>query len=222
MNCLDADHDDDSLLDRAFKLVPFLSNSSELQSYNETHFAITYYVAGYAAHIILKRMKDSCTSCAAQFSNASEENLNVEFEFDCDPILAAEFTKNIDRGGLCQPSSTVFFLCNLCVNTFVTISNSKLMNKLVEDQNPRQLFVEVISTTLLSLDDSSAFIHHNCKNGHDLSRYSKALITIFFNCLSKNYIKEINIQSTKMPKKMQATSASSSKIKKLSGGKCNF
>ena len=142
------------VFDRAADLIRTLSESRSLQTYDEADFAISYYISGYASRVIIRRLTSSCNECIAQFSCQADENLCIEFEYDCNPALSAEFVKSIDRGGLCYPSEGVFFLCNVCTNAFRILSkDASLRNKLIEDSNPRQLFVEIITTTLMSIDN---------------------------------------------------------------------
>ena len=205
LECLDDTNEMLSLFDKAIDMVSLIPNQNN-KKFDESNFAISYYISGYASRVICRRISYSCENCLSLFSTNEIEPFKLEYEEGCDPVLSTKFAESIDRGGLCYPSDGVFYTCNLCMNVFETLtSDSNLKEKLVSDSNPRALFVEIVSATIMSLDVEVQ--QTVCDFGHDVSKYWKQITVVFFNCLSKNFVKR-----KKDSVKKQSTT---SKIRKL-------
>ena len=195
-------------LEKAAEIISLLSRSESILRHDESDFAIFYYIAGYASRVVIRRLREKCTDCVMHFTSDIDDKISLEFEAECtSSALSAEFTRNIDRGGLCHPSESVFFLCNLCTKAFQHLTEKHLMNKLLDDRNPRQLFVEIITATIIALDPDTS-LDPACEAGHDLNKYWRQLIVIFFHCLSKNFVKSLTLSGS---------ASSSTKLKKLRG-----
>lgn len=148
---------------------------------NESDQAIVFYVCGACARSISRIRK--CESC---LDSITEDRDIYLLNFEGCPE-AAKFLQDVDRGGLLFPKAHLYELGILCWCAFAEIKRtSQLRRKFLLSKNHRHLFSAIMD--LIIGDNFELFFGQtHCTLGHEVL---KNFCHRFFNCMSKNFVKD--------------------------------
>jgi hypothetical protein len=156
---------------------------------------IIFFIAGYIARSVSTLYQ--CSSCSHLMKNSDR---NIMFGIPETDDIRALFNQ-LNRGGLCDPSSIVYRICVRCWCVFSSIKSApKLSHLFLSSPNTRPLFVAIMLKILL--DEEIVLL---CENNHDINA---AVVEKFFNCMAKNWIAGISQESSCLKKR---------KVQKMSG-----
>lgn len=148
---------------------------------NESDKAIVFYVSGACARSIFRIRK--CDSCRESITE-DRDMFFVDFE---DSPEAAKFLRDVDRGGLLYPKAHVYELGILCWCAFAEMKRTpELRRKFLMSTNQRHLF-SAIMDFIIGDNFEIYFGSTHCTAGHEVL---KDFCIRFFNCMSKNFVKE--------------------------------
>lgn len=148
---------------------------------NESDKAIVYYVCGACARSICRLRK--CESCRESITE-DREVYHLNFE---DSPEAVKFFQDVDRGGLLFPKDHIYELGILCWRAFAEIKRTiELRRKFLLSMNHRNLFSTVMDF-IIGDNFGLFFGHTHCTIGHEVL---KDFCIRFFNCMSKNFVKD--------------------------------
>ncbi|KAG1681471.1 THAP domain-containing protein 1 [Nymphon striatum] len=157
---------------------------------------VIYYVTGAVVRSHIRQSKfDSCQKILSDgpLSPLTEEN--VDGIDDATKV----FLQDINRGGLCQPSSHAFDLCMKAYTIFIVIYNdNELIKWFLSFKNHKEFFMLLYSHFVYSEND----IIGNCFKGHDF----KSIVVRFFNCLMKNFVKKLSNYECNKKRKIEKLS----------------
>lgn len=156
---------------------------------------VIYYIAGYVAQSTSTNKK--CESCSNHLKGGHQAMLPTTTETgDIRDLL-----NHLNRGGLCDPTDSVYNMCVQFWSTFLAIKSCPhLSNMFLRSTNARILFVATMHTVLLHEE-----LILVCDRGHELNT---PIIQKFFNCMAKNWVSHLNQDSN--------NSAKNRKIQKVS------
>lgn len=170
---------------------------------SESDITSIYYVSGYVCRSLV-----NCTRCSfckdLVISGDCENDINNN-EASAFPD-ASVYMDAVNRGGLVKPTDYSFSLCVNMWKVFEEIRKRKELSKLfLKAQSQRILFLNVMESDLVceKLGVEELF----CFSKHDLR---KLLTVRFFNCIAKNYVRELSAEC-------EATKGAKRKVDKLSG-----
>ena len=184
----------------------------QLQKYPSASDAnVIFYVAGYLGRSVVRSTK--CEHCKEVLISADGDldplKLDEELNYE-----ASTFFNSINRGGLSKPSDFTFMLTVHCWRVFEEIkSSTDLLDSFLKSKRQQVLFCKIMERSLggVSLENmfaSSSF----CTKGHDLREF---IVRRFFNCVSKNLVKDITAEANKNSRS-QPQKSQKRKIAKLS------
>ncbi len=146
--------------------------------------SIIYYVIGACARSVVRTKK--CESCKETLILIDDA---VELKFEDTPE-AADFLKEINRGGLIAPQEWVFQLGLLCWQIFYEIKETaSLKNKFMKGKNHKQTLCDTVEMTPTVEHFDTFFGRDLCTSGHNVIL---EISERFFRCMSKNFIKEMS------------------------------
>jgi hypothetical protein len=183
---------------------------------------IVYYLYGYIAKCLLKKVK---CQCCIQLICESDEMPPLRFLDDHDEDEEQQtrnrFLEQVNRGGLVKPSDLVFLYCLHAHELHkLLFSTEEIKNEFLA-QFPRVVFAEVLKKKLESCDTTGNLFTVQCAQGHDFSQYLKRVANTFCNCMLKNFVSEVNDKLHEGRKRATEGKESSSgrKIRKLQSKK---
>ena len=155
--------------------------------------AILFYIAGFASFGELKKI--SCESCVSLFAK-SRNAPNIQFDNDGEDVgnYRAEFLKQINRGGLCTPSDSMYICALYASQLFQKIFDKGAIQKTFFDfKNPRNVFAACLEMKMRYDTNSAAILDQTCqdKEPHKFSERIKSIGDRFFNTFSKNFVSEV-------------------------------
>jgi len=151
---------------------------------------IIFYVSGYMARSVIRSTKcDHCRECLITSDTLDPLDAVDKFDYSVSVFLDA-----INRGGLQRPSEFTFLLAVHCWRVFEEIkSTPELMNKFLTATSHRALFCKIMDRACCTETFGDTPIDSNvCVAGHDVN---KLLVERFFNCVSKNLVKDITAKA---------------------------
>jgi hypothetical protein len=165
---------DDSMVDDIIQRLPFCDPP------NMDDCNVIYYIAGYIAKSVSAMHK--CTSCSDHLKSSDRNILPVTSDAESD---VSDLFHQLNRGGLCDPSSATYNIGVRCWCIFSSIKSCPQISSIfLTCPNARVLFVTIMQKILMQ--EESILL---CDNGHDVAT---AVITKFFNCTAKNWIATLN------------------------------
>ncbi len=190
-------------------------NVTDLTALNVEDTNIVFYIAGCFARSLCKNLK--CLHCI----NLLKKNDDIpEMRFEtADSLLHEErkkdFIDQINRGGLCYPSDSVFMTC-LHVWKFYhdIVSQSEAKEHMITASEPRKVFVHAFMTVCVDQEETNCLMSQECEDGHEFKKYFERLTYKMFNTFMKNVCAEKNSEIHK-GKKRSLNTSDSRKIKKL-------
>lgn len=161
-------------------IMPHISLAYDLNSSDSN---IVYYVSGAVARSCLKLFK--CSPC--------EEILicNEPFDhYDLDDSEFKTYFDDINRGGLVKPTNMLFLLGIHCYKLFYDLKHNTLAKQhFLESSCQKILFVNLVDRT--TCDEILCIHNHNIK---------KTFVMKFFNCIAKNFVKDMSAGTTSISK----------------------
>ncbi len=162
----------------AAEVIPKLS--SILIDESEANL-INYMTGATAKSEIAMRKCESCTEILVQ-SHYSPD-------LDAVPEFVKEFLTKINRGGLCQPTATAFDISVKCWVAFtIIVRDNSLQKQFIQMAKPGCVFRKLVMG-LLSEDEQFCYRRLICDRGH---RFGEKMVYRFFNCMTKNLVKEMS------------------------------
>jgi len=187
---------------------------------------VIYYVSGAISRSVVRGTR--CDSCReALVCTEALEPLEIDGSLDC---TASTFLDSINRGGLTRPTEYVFELAVHCWCIFEQIRGSQeliiliirrqfltrrnttkslqgravssMMSQFLTAPHHRALFAKIVDRVSVPSSQSTSFgIFDNvCTSGHDLK---ELLIHRFFNCVAKNFVKELTNKANAQGRQMK-------------------
>ncbi len=190
-------------------------NVTDLGVLNVEDTNIVFYVAGCFARSLCKNLK--CQKCVTLLKKNDEV---PEIRFESAESLTheerkQEFIDQVNRGGLCYPSDSVFMTC-LHVWKFYhdIINQTEAKEHLVTTSEPRKVFIKAFMSVCLENEETNCLLSQHCEDGHEFKKYFERLVFKMFNTFMKNVCTEKNSEIHK-GKKRSLNTSNSRKIKKL-------
>lgn len=183
---------------------------------------VVYYIAGYIARSMLKKLK--CQVCPSLLvkSLASPDLEMAEDEDTAEEEKSAKeaFINSVNRGGLVTPSELIYIVCVHAVQLKKEIfDGSDVQELFLSFGSPRSVFVKTLTKQINSTPESAAIFNKSCDESHDFMSFVPTIATRFFNCMSKNFISSVNdsihASRKRAAKPASKESASGRKINKL-------
>lgn len=144
----------------------------------ESELQIVYFISGYCAKRVVDDVK--CTECINFFISRFTDLPTVEHPCD--------FFSNLNRGGLKAPADEIFILCCTAYEVFCKIKRSSKFEDFLRLDSPRDVFV----VTVLNHMKTNNICHNICSANHDLESYFQKSISVFFNCLARNFLRAVS------------------------------
>ena len=142
----------------------------------DSELQIVYFVAGYCSKRVQSRVK--CTECLKLF--ICDSKLPVVDEPN-------DFFSSLNRGGLRAPANEVFVICYTAYEIFCRIKNSNKFVEFLRVSSPRSVFISTVFDYLI--DNDMCVI--SCTLGHNLKDFVMTVISVFFNCLARNFVRSV-------------------------------
>ena len=100
----------------------------------------------------------------------------------------------VNRGGLLKPSDLLYMTCLNCWALFEKVmDNTEIKSMFLEFINSRQAFIKMTHTLLSEMPEYKAQdVHCHEQESHSFLNYLETFSRIFYNCMAKNFVKEIN------------------------------
>ena len=194
--------------DSAADLITSSLNYNMEPSDSDRH--IIFYISGAIARSTIATTK--CEFCREVL--VSKEEL-TPFQCESEDTGAADFLDSINRGGLMKPTQFAFKFTVHCWRVFEEMwKNEKLKTTFLSFPVQRTLFAKIMDRASYNKRFMSLVFGQNmCSAGHDLMAH---IIRRFFNCVAKNFVKQItNTANAQNP----GPSAKKRKIAKLTSAK---
>lgn len=156
--------------------------------------AILFYIAGFLAFSELKKI--SCEFCICLFAK-SKDAPTIDFDNEIGDLeyLKAEFLEQINRGGLCTPSDSMYICVLYARQLFQKIfDKGEIEKKFLSFKNQRNVFTACLELKMQYDSNSAAILEQTCQcpDPHKFSERIKSIGDRVFNTFSKNFISEIN------------------------------
>lgn len=150
---------------------------------SEAELQIVYFVAGYCA----KRLKGklSCNSCKKIFVS----DFNLPFA-----DAPTEFFDSLNRGGLKAPGNELYILLCAAYEIFCKIKTSPQFDTFLRLKNPRDTYV----STVMQFVEDKQFL---CESNHDLKSLYRFSLLVFFNCLARNFLRNLCMNKSNVDEK---------------------
>ena len=157
--------------------------------------AILFYVARFLSFGELKKI--SCESCISLFAK-SKDAPKIEFAADADfSTLRAEFLEQINRGGLCTPSDSMYICILYASQLFQKIfDKGEIEKSFLALKNQRNVFTACLEIKMQFDTNSAAILAQTCKaeEPHKFSERIRSIGDRAFNTFQKNFVQELNDQ----------------------------
>ena len=164
---------------------------------SDNELQVVFYVSGYCGHRI--KMSVTCDECVSCF--VDEYVLPVV-------DVPTDFFNYINRGRLKAPTPRLFnFLCKV-YTLFCLLKSSNKFDEFLRLRSPVNCFVSLVEERFFN--DSYICKQYSCI--HDLYVHWRRCVRTFFNCLSRNLVRNLQTQQN-------LTACSSKKIHKLRSSK---
>lgn len=187
---------------------------------SKEHEGVVYYVSGYIARSIQRKVK--CELCHGLFIS-SEDSPSIDFQEviqDAEKDFIEEsraFTESVNRGGLKTPSDLVHLTCLSCLQLDgLVFGNPEVRALFLSMKNHRDVFVQTFVGRALDCPLLSSCLSHFCEKGHSFWDHIPVICGQFFNVMVKNRIVKENDLIHGARKRANPTSSNSRKCSKLS------
>ncbi len=147
-----------------------------------------YYVSGALARSELRQR--NCSNCAQLLTQGKEDCLELEYLPNSHSSVRT-FAEEINRGGLLHPTDLAFSVCLKSWMVFQLIqTDTHLKSLFLGSQAHRRCFCAIVFGSCDSDDNFSELLFGQtmCLHGHPVIA---SIVNRFFNCLMKNFIKEL-------------------------------
>eukprot|EP00094_Tigriopus_californicus_P013901 TCALIF_13454-PA protein Name:"Protein of unknown function" AED:0.38 eAED:0.38 QI:0/0/0/0.33/1/1/3/0/517 len=185
---------------------------------------VIFTCSGYLSWSLRKRI--SCESCLDLIVNKADGNeTSVGFEPEPEQMETElmrtrdELWRSINKGGLVRPSDLMFMSCLLIYSLYDDIRSDHVVGKkLMECQNSRQVFKQMVVMRMTEGALSSQILDQKCQLGHSFEQYIPRIAFQFYTMFSKNLANEINsaIHLTRKRVTQDKKCNEAKKVKKLS------
>jgi hypothetical protein len=207
----------DEIQRQAAELLLLLPDPIDINFTEEREDSIIYYIAGYIARSVMKRLK--CQLCADLVCESKEAPpirfLNDDSD-DSAEKSKEDFLQQINRGGLVKPSDLMFLFCLHVHELHKSIFGKKeVKEQFLRSNNHRAVFAQLIWEKLSVQENTSNMLKAECSRGHECEPMLKQASIAFCNCMMKNYVSELN-DSLHESRKREGSKKSSPSKKKVS------
>jgi hypothetical protein len=200
------------------EVLELLSDKNiNIEQVEDSESAIVYYVAGYIARSILRRLK--CQLCADLICE-SKEAPEIMFAEDESSVeakqLFASFLEQVNRGGLVKPSDLMFLFC-LHAHEFLkmVLASASTKKTFLSVVSHRAVFAAALLKKMDTDQCTKSMIENRCSLGHELSDVFSKVANSFCNCMLKNFVSEINDTLHESRKRGSGSAKTSQEEKKI-------
>ncbi len=188
---------------------------TDLTALNVEDTNIVFYVAGCFARSFCKNQK--CENCV-KLLKKNNDVPEIRFE-QTDGMVheerKKEFIDQINRGGLCYPSDSVFMTCLHVWKFYHDIVNqTDAKEHMITASEPRKVFVHAFMNVCVEIEETNLLLSQKCEDGHEFKKFFERLACKMFNTFMKNVCAEKNSEIHK-GKKRSLNTSDSRKIRKL-------
>ncbi len=190
-------------------------DATDFSALNVEDSNIVFYVAGCFARSLCKSQK--CLNCV-ELLKKNDSIPEIRFEQGESSIheeRKKEFIDQVNRGGLCYPSDSVFMTC-LHVWKFYhdIVCQKEAKDHLLAASEPRKVFLQAFMSVCMENEETNCLLLQQCDSEHEFKKYFERLAGKMFNTFMKNVCAEKNSEVHK-GKKRSLNTSDSRKIKKL-------
>ena len=153
---------------------------------SEPELQIVYFVAGYCARRLTDKLH--CEDCRGTII------CDVNLPFADAPT---DFFQSLNRGGLKAPGNELYILLCTAYEIFCKIKMSPHFDEFLRLKNPRDSYV---STVMCFVKEKNC-VPNQCQSDHDLIPHFRRAVFVFFNCLARNFLRNLNFKTTKTDEK---------------------
>lgn len=185
-------------------LLDLLGDVNVTLDFEESDISVAFYVAGYAAKSIAKKIK--CENCSATIVKSFQ---TPQIAFDDVPEegeeMKQEFLSCMNRGGLCTLTDLFFVSALYAYSFFNDITQNKAAHALlISSGQPRNLFCQALCESMKCEENTENMLKQKCEdgpNGHEFQLLFARLSKILFNIFAHNETKKVNDESRKEGKR---------------------
>jgi hypothetical protein len=215
----------EEIQEQVAELLLLLPDPIDIDFREEREDSIIYYIAGYIARSLMKRLKcQLCVDLICESKNAppilfiDDDN---DDSSDSGKKSKDAFLEQINRGGLVKPSNLLFLFC-LHVHEFhkSIFSKQRIREQFMKARNQREVFAQLVRDKLSTQENTQSMLRVECSKGHECNTMFRQASVTFCNCMMKNYVSEVNddLHESRKRSGNKKNSPSQKKVSKLQSG----
>ena len=222
---LQGSHQSDDTEKEARDLLTLIGFDFQIEFDIKDEQAILFFIAGFLSFGELKHI--SCESCVPLFAKDKHQapKIQIDGEKNVENFnYRAEFLEQINRGGLCTPSDSMYMCALYARQLYQKIyDKGEIQSMFMAFKNQRNVFAASLEMKMQYDTNSAAILEQTCKLEvpHKFSDRIKSIGDRVFNTFSQNFVSErkdeIHASRKRNGTRYDKESKADRKTKKLKG-----